>query len=451
MNFSDVDIKVRKHLAKGLFAPRAKQTPEAIFHDLNDLPRGMTPANSQVWTERISLVRRLVCFGPQSQRALRIMQVIASPAFARVFEANTRIKFPAVRRELRSAQFRMEAAEIDILRRAFFRDATLTSAQADELLETLCLHPADREVILESVVFVAPQDGEMNHGPQTRAEKRVWKSFEEAERLISDVKSIADVIKPGFSTQDEGRIDGKPINEEMLSEAKRAMGGRYKTGSPQAESATALLESLQRVEDPADTVTRHTRGLLQDSAEPHALRAGLKIGPQAYAIIATKPSKVLDAVPMSINGTNALDLGGSSTSAGGTTQATKDRARILGNNSSQKRFTGVFIGVVGTMGFFGILSALSGYNTMIELFLVIVFGSLMVALYQWCREAWQFALITIGGSFIIAGLGFGIAWYPLFGGVIGGIMLAFSKGGKGTSIPDLGFTADEAEQVIDRR
>lgn len=446
MNFDDVDNGVRAHLAKGLFAPVATISSLTVLDGLRSMPMGAEPTTPEAWASRIALIRRLVCFGPQSHRALLILNVVKSPGFARVLESRAGIDAAAVRAALSGPTNRMKPVELGILRRAFFDGIIPSREQVNSLTTTLCLHLADREILLDGVTIRARDPEEVDTEPRDRAEKRVWSAYDLAEGRIDGVRSIADVIRPGYLVQGEGLIDGNPIDSAMLGEAVRTLGGRYRTGSPEAEAATTLIERLQRLPNPADTVTRHTRGLIDKAPQPETRRADMKIATDAYMVGGSGGARMRDAVPMTVNGTDALVVKSTPT---GNSRRSVGVGSGAGAGIAQRRPSGAFAGVAFTLAALGALMG-AAVNGAIEFFLIPFLSVGMVWLYRVITSAWAFAAIGIVSAFVFGSMGLGsTSLFVPVAGIVGAIMIAVHD--RKHARPDLDFDARQAGRAIDRR
>lgn len=445
MNFNDVDDGIRAHLAKGLFAPSATVTSLTVLDGLRSVPMDGSAETPEAWASRIALIRRLVCFGPQSRRALQILNVVGSPGFARALESREGVDAGAVRAALTGPENRMSSEELGILRQAFFGGVTPSREEVDALTTTLCLHPADCESLLDGVSIRASGPEDAGTEPRDRAEKRVWSAYDLAEGRIDGVQSIADVIRPGYSVQGEGLIDGRPIDASMLGEAVRSLGSQYRTGSPEAEAATTLIERLQRVSNPADTVTRHTRGLLDKAPQRESRRAVMKIASDAYMVGGSGGPRIRDAVPMTVNGTDALAVRGAHKGPGGHPTGPGNS----GAGFPAQRPIGAFAGAAFTMA---VLLAITGaaVNGASEFVLVPVLAVAMVWLYRRIPSALAFGAIGFVGAFVFGQIGFGSTMlFMLASGIIGAIMIAVHD--KKHRKPELEFDAYRAAQTIDRR
>ena len=93
----------------------------------------------------------------------------------------------------------------------------------------------------------------------------------------------------------------------MLKSATKSIGASFRTGSPEAETRTGLIRRLQAVDNPADLVTRHTFGLLNDesSLDPTRLRKELQIAEGAYC--SSFDSTIENRVLQNVNRTDALE------------------------------------------------------------------------------------------------------------------------------------------------
>ena len=336
----------------------------------------------------------------------------------------------------------MSSEELGILRQAFFGGVTPSREEVDALTTTLCLHPADCESLLDGVSIRASDPEDAGTEPRDRAEKRVWSAYDLAEGRIDGVRSIADVIRPGYSVQGEGLIDGRPIDASMLGEAVRSLGSQYRTGSPEAEAATTLIERLQRVSNPADTVTRHTRGLLDKAPQRESRRADMKIASDAYMVGGSSGPTIRDAVPMTVNGTDALAVRGTRKGPGGHPTGPGN----LGTGFPAQRPTGAFAGTTFTMA---VLLAITGAGAS-EFLLVPVLAAAMVWLYRRIPSALAFGAIGFVGASIFVSVGFKSTSALMFwSGIIGAIMIAVHD--KKHRKPELEFDAYRAAQTIDRR
>ncbi|MGV3113280.1 hypothetical protein ACEE18_01470 [Corynebacterium freneyi] len=444
MNINDVDDGTRAHLAQGLFAPSATVTSLTVLDGLRSMPMGGAAETPEAWAARIALIRRLVCFGPQSRRALQILKVVGSPGFARALESRAWVDARAVRAALAGPANRMSPEELGILRQAFFGGVTPSREEVDALTTTLCLHPADCESLLDGVSIRVGDPEDAGTEPRDRAEKRVWSAYDLAEGRIDGVRSIADIIRPGYSVQGEGLIDGRPIDASMLGEAVRTLGGRYRTGSPEAEAATTLIEQLQRVSNPADTVTRHTRGLLARAPQRESRRADMRIATDAYVVVGSGGPRIRDAVPMTINGTDALAVRETRKGPG-------EHPTGPGNSGTgfpAQRPIGAFAGVAFTMSAFGALLG-AAVNGASEFLLVPVLAVAMVWLYRRIPSALAFGAIGFVGAFVFDQIGFGsTSLFMPASGIIGAIMIAVHD--KKHRKPELEFDAQRAGRTIDR-
>lgn len=438
MNLSD---DTRRALAERLFSGELQVTPSAVVEGL----RGLSDSDGdggdpEIWAKRIAIIRKLVCFGPQSRRALEILRAIGSPEFADLLDKRVGVSFPAIITSLAAPPHQFSQMELALLRRAFFGSGVYGSADVEEFASTLLLTPGESEKLLRGVTVLSGDVADTGSEPRNRAEKRVWSAFDLAAGRIEAVHSIADVLRPGYGSQGEGTIDGKRIDGAMLGEAVRGLGGRYRTGSPQAEAANTLIERLQRVEDPADTVARHTRALLSGSGRPAATRAELRIAAGAYGVGGAGGAVIPEARPMELNPTDAL---AAAKRPGGS------RGQAVGAPAAPKRASGSFAIMVFVMAGFGGLIALAGGQSVLGFLFAFVIASGMVTLYRSISAGWLFGVIGVIGGFIVGGMGMAWGWVPLVAGIIGAIMISVDD--RARKRPDVQLPTEQARQALNGR
>ena len=279
---------VRDNLAENLFSPGAVPTGAKLAQLIADIPMGGDASSSDFWEARVRLIRDLLFFGKQSQRALDIIDELHTEDFVDAVRKKFGVSFRLVLKRVQRPQYFFTDVQMKAVKEGFLKPYAKGSGKAitehglEEFFDRILVPTSNRMELREYVDVEDSQEIETD--PTNNAEKRVWAAFDEASSANTDIRSIADVIASGFREQSEGFIDGKPIDSDMLKSATKSIGANFRTGSPEAETRTGFIRRLQAVDDPADLVTRHTFGLLNDesSLDPTRLRKELQIAEGAY-------------------------------------------------------------------------------------------------------------------------------------------------------------------------
>lgn len=301
---------VRDNLAKNLFSPGAVPTGAKLAQLIADIPMGGDVSSSDFWEARVRLIRDLLFFGKQSQRALDIIDELHTEGFVDAVRKKFGVSFRLVLKRVQRPQYFFTDVQMKTVKEGFLKPYAKGSGKAitehglEEFFDRILVPTSNRMELREYVDVEDSQ--EIETGPSNNAEKRVWAAFDEASSANTDIRSIADVIASGFREQSEGAIDGNPIDSDMLKSATKSIGASFRTGSPEAETRTGLIRRLQAVDDPADLVTRHTFGLLNDesSLDPTRLRKELQIAEGAYC--SSSDSTIENRVLQNVNRDDVL-------------------------------------------------------------------------------------------------------------------------------------------------
>ena len=302
---------VRDNLAENLFSPGAVPTGAKLAQLIADIPMGGDASSSDFWEARVRLIRDLLFFGEQSQRALDIIDELHTEDFVDAVRKKFGVSFRLVLKRVQRPQYFFTDVQMKAVKEGFLKPYAKGSGKAitehglEEFFNRILVPTSNRMELREYVDVEDSQ--EIETGPTNNAEKRVWAAFKEASSANTDIRSIADVIASGFREQSEGAIDGKSIDNDMLKGATKSIGANFRTGSPEAETRTVLIRRLQAVDNPADLVTRHTFGLLNDesSLDPTRLRKELQIAEGAYC--SSSDSTIENRVLQNVNRTDALE------------------------------------------------------------------------------------------------------------------------------------------------
>lgn len=301
---------VRDNLAGNLFSPGAVPTGAKLAQLIADIPMGGDASSSDFWEARVRLIRDLLFFGKQSQRALDIIDELHTEDFVDAVRKKFGVSFRLVLKRVQRPQYFFTDVQMKAVKEGFLKPYAKGSGKAitehglEEFFDRILVPTSNRMELREYVDVEDSQ--EIETGPTNNAEKRVWAAFDEASSANTDIRSIADVIASGFREQSEGAIDGNPIDSDMLKSATKSIGASFRTGSPEAETRTGLIRRLQAVDDPADLVTRHTFGLLNDesSLDPTRLRKELQITEGAYC--SSSDSTIENRVLQNVNRDDVL-------------------------------------------------------------------------------------------------------------------------------------------------
>ncbi len=301
---------VRDNLAENLFSPGAVPTGAKLAQLIADIPMGGDASSSEFWEARVRLIRDLLFFGKQSQRALDIIDELNTEDFVDAVRKKFGVSFRLVRKRVQRPQYFFTDVQMKAVKEGFLKPYAKGSGKAitehglEEFFDRILVPTSNRMELREYVDVEDSQ--EIETGPTNNAEKRVWAAFDEASSANTDIRSIADVIASGFREQSEGAIDGNPIDSDMLKSATKSIGASFRTGSPEAETRTGLIRRLQAVDNPADLVTRHTFGLLNDgtSLDPTRLRKELQIAEGAYC--SSSDSTIENRVLQNVNPDDVL-------------------------------------------------------------------------------------------------------------------------------------------------
>ena len=301
---------VRDNLAGNLFSPGAVPTGAKLAQLIADIPMGGDASSSDFWEARVRLIRDLLFFGKQSQRALDIIDELHTEDFVDAVRKKFGVSFRLVLKRVQRPQYFFTDVQMKAVKEGFLKPYAKGSGKAitehglEEFFDRILVPTSNRMELREYVDVEDSQ--EIETGPTNNAEKRVWAAFDEASSANTDIRSIADVIANGFREQSEGFIDGKSIDNDMLKGATKSIGANFRTGSPEAETRTGLIRRLQAVDDPADLVTRHTFGLLNDesSLDPTRLRKELQIAEGAYC--SSSDSTIENRVLQNVNRDDVL-------------------------------------------------------------------------------------------------------------------------------------------------
>lgn len=301
---------VRDNLAENLFSTGAVPTGAKLAQLIADIPMGGDASSSDFWEARVRLIRDLLFFGEQSQRALDIIDELHTEDFVDAVRKKFGVSFRLVLKRVQRPQYFFTDVQMKAVKEGFLKSYAKGSGKAitehglEEFFDRILVPTSNRMELREYVDVEDSQ--EIEAGPSNNAEKRVWAAFEEASSANTDIRSIADVIASGFREQSEGAIDGNPIDSDMLKSATKSIGASFRTGSPEAETRTGLIRRLQAVDNPADLVTRHTFGLLNDesSLDPTRLRKELQIAEGAYC--SSSDSTIENRVLQNVNRDDVL-------------------------------------------------------------------------------------------------------------------------------------------------
>jgi len=301
---------VRDNLAENLFSPGAVPTGAKLAQLIADIPMGGDASSSDFWEARVRLIRDLLFFGKQSQRALDIIDELHTEDFVDAVRKKFGVSFRLVLKRVQRPQYFFTDVQMKAVKEGFLKPYAKGSGKAitehglEEFFDRILVPTSNRMELREYVDVEDSQEIETD--PTNNAEKRVWAAFDEASSANTDIRSIADVIASGFREQSEGFIDGKPIDSDMLKSATKSIGANFRTGSPEAETRTGFIRRLQAVDDPADLVTRHTFGLLNDgtSLDPMRLRKELQIAEGAYC--SSSDSTIENRVLQNVNPDDVL-------------------------------------------------------------------------------------------------------------------------------------------------
>lgn len=301
---------VRDNLAENLFSPGAVPTGAKLAQLIADIPMGGDASSSDFWEARVRLIRDLLFFGKQSQRALDIIDELHTEDFVDAVRKKFGVSFRLVLKRVQRPQYFFTDVQMKAVKEGFLKPYAKGSGKAitehglEEFFDRILVPTSNRMELREYVDVEDSQEIETD--PTNNAEKRVWAAFDEASSANTDIRSIADVIASGFREQSEGFIDGKPIDSDMLKSATKSIGANFRTGSPEAETRTGFIRRLQAVDDPADLVTRHTFGLLNDesSLDPTRLRKELQIAEGAYC--SSSDSTIENRVLQNVNRDDVL-------------------------------------------------------------------------------------------------------------------------------------------------
>lgn len=153
-----------------------------------------------------------------------------------------------------------------------------------------------------------------------------------------------------------------------------------------------------------------------------------------------------DAVPMTVNGTDALVVKSTPT---GNSRRSVGVGSGAGAGITQRRPSGAFAGVAFTLAALGALDG-AAVNGAIEFFLIPFLAVGMVWLYRVMTSAWVFAAIGIVSAFVFGSMGLGsTSLFVPVAGIVGAIMIAVHD--RKHARPDLDFDARQAGRAIDRR